>query len=77
VVKLQHAAETAPLTRILLGALDNGIGVTITTDTDSAAALADKMHTGDRVHVVGFGQIHDGVLQVKLRGARPATAPAH
>jgi hypothetical protein len=77
VIKLQHAAETAPLTRMLLGALDNGVGVNITTDSDTGAALADKMHTGDRVHIVGFGQVRDGVLQVKLRGASPATLPTH
>jgi hypothetical protein len=69
--KLQDAATLAPVTRIVLAALDNGTPVKITTDTDVAAAFADGMHTGDRFHISGFGQVGDGVLLVKLRLAVP------
>jgi fructose-1,6-bisphosphatase/sedoheptulose 1,7-bisphosphatase-like protein len=52
-------------------ALDDGTAVEITTDSDVAAAFADAMHPGERVHITGAGQVSDGVLLVKLRLAVP------
>jgi hypothetical protein len=70
-VQIKSISRLAGTTRLASAAMDSGIQLQITTDTDATAAIVDFMRPGDRVHITGTGKISQNLLIVKLLAASP------
>ena len=76
VARLERESASGATSRTIAGRLDDGTVVDVTTDTDTAARIAETLEQGKRYKIQGIGIMADGVLKLSMKSAAPADPAA-
>lgn len=69
VARLERQIADAGKSRLIVGQLDDGTSVEITTQGEAAMRISRQMAEGEHYKVTGTGSAEGGVLKIKMTGA--------